>query len=303
MEDLGCVRFDLLDALSERHKPGLGGPSVSGIPAANAFNWRISIGWWGIVALAAALPWITIRPDKDLQDYEKAKKESGLGAGASHPEASTHVPVWKWPIAWSLMFLFGFGFLSRFSITTHLESYLDPVSGHHYFSAAEVGSMLLVYNSLGLFHALIIPLVIGRMKYPYIIIALSGTLQIIRYLGLLYEPTLSWVWAVVLAPSWMVCTALFQLINLRTHTTTGASALSSFVQGVGYIFAGIGPLFVGLLHERTGRWTVPFWFLIVAAAVMMVVGAPSVKHEYLEDAVAVRVKHPPGSTAKTPNIG
>jgi hypothetical protein len=48
---------------------------------------------------------------------------------------------------------------------------------------------------------------------------------------------------------------------------------------------------------------VPFWFLIVAAAVMMVVGAPSVKHEYLEDAVAVRVKHPPGSTAKTPNIG
>jgi CP family cyanate transporter-like MFS transporter len=101
----------------------------------------------------------------------------------------------------------------------------------------------------------------------------------------------------------MVCTALFQLINLRTHTTTGASALSSFVQGVGYIFAGIGPLFVGLLHERTGRWTVPFWFLIVAAAVMMVVGAPSVKHEYLEDAVAVRVKHPPGSTAKTPNIG
>ena len=107
----------------------------------------------------------------------------------------------------------------------------------------------------------------------------------------------------VLAPSWMVCTALFQLINLRTHRTTGASALSGFVQGVGYIFAGIGPLFVGVLQEWSGGWTVPFWFLIVAAAVMMVVGAPSVKHEYLEDAVAVRVKHPSDSAAKTPNTG
>jgi cyanate permease len=106
-----------------------------------------------------------------------------------------------------------------------------------------------------------------------------------------------------LAPSWMVCTALFQLINLRTHTTTGASALSSFVQGVGYIFAGIGPLIVGVLHGWTGGWSVPFWFLIVAAAVMMVVGAPSVKHEYLEDAVAVRVKHSSEPAAKTPSIG
>jgi CP family cyanate transporter-like MFS transporter len=119
--------------------------------------------------------------------------------------------------------------------------------------------MLFIYNALGLFHALIIPLVIGRMKHPYIIIALSGILQIIGYVGLLYEPALSWAWAVVLAPSWMVGTALFQLINLRTHTTTVASALSSFVQGVGYIFAGIGPLFVGVLHEWTGGWTVPIW--------------------------------------------
>jgi CP family cyanate transporter-like MFS transporter len=101
----------------------------------------------------------------------------------------------------------------------------------------------------------------------------------------------------------MVCTALFQLINLRTHTTTGASALSSFVQGVGYIFAGIGPLFVGVLHEGTGGWIVPFWFLIMAGAVMMVVAAPSVKHEYLEDAVTVHIKHPSDSAAKTPNIG
>jgi CP family cyanate transporter-like MFS transporter len=66
------------------------------------------------------------------------------------------------------------------------------VSGQHYFSAAEVGHMLFIYNGLGLFHVLIIPLVIGRMKHPYIIIALSGILQIIGYVGLLYEPALSW---------------------------------------------------------------------------------------------------------------
>jgi cyanate permease len=57
---------------------------------------------------------------------------------------------------------------------------------------------------------------------------------------------------------------------------------------MGYIFAGIGLLFVGLPEVWTGGWSVSLWFLIVAAAVMMVVGAPSVKHEYLEDVRAVQ---------------
>jgi CP family cyanate transporter-like MFS transporter len=42
-------------------------PSLA-IPVVDAVHWRVSIGWWGIVALAAALPWIAIRPDKDLED-------------------------------------------------------------------------------------------------------------------------------------------------------------------------------------------------------------------------------------------
>jgi MFS transporter, CP family, cyanate transporter len=31
-------------------------PSALAIPVADAFHWRVSIGWWGIVALPAALP-------------------------------------------------------------------------------------------------------------------------------------------------------------------------------------------------------------------------------------------------------
>jgi cyanate permease len=58
--------FSVLLAVSSAVPPSLA------IPVADAVHWRVSIGWWGLVALAAALPWIAIRPDKDLQDYEKA---------------------------------------------------------------------------------------------------------------------------------------------------------------------------------------------------------------------------------------
>lgn len=266
-------------------------PTAFAIPIADAFNWRVSIGWWGIVALVAALPWVVTRPDRDLQEFDRARKERVLGTGPSHPQAMTRFEVWRWPISWALMSLLGFGFLSMYAITTNLKFYLAPASGRQYFTAAEVGTMLTVYTGLGVVHSLVIPLVIGRMRHPYLIIALSGLLQFVGYLGLLYEPKLSWVWVVVLAPSLMVTTASFQLINLRTRTAPGASALSSFVQGVGYIFACVGPLFVSLLHARSGGWAAPFWFLILAAAVMMLVAAPSVRHEYLEDAIAVHVRH------------
>ena len=61
--------FSVLLALSSAIPPSLA------IPVAEALHWRVSIGWWGLVALAVALPWITIHADKDLQDYEKAHKE------------------------------------------------------------------------------------------------------------------------------------------------------------------------------------------------------------------------------------
>jgi CP family cyanate transporter-like MFS transporter len=48
------------------------------------------------------------------------------------------------------------------------------------------------------------------------------------------------------------------LVNMRSRTEEGTTALSSFLQSGGYLPSGIGPPVVGSLHAATGSWTVPF---------------------------------------------
>jgi CP family cyanate transporter-like MFS transporter len=53
------------------------------------------------------------------------------------------------------------------------------------------------------------------------------------------------------------------LIGLRAPSARGTAALASMVQGVGFLFGGIGPLLFGWLFERTGSWQAPLWSLVI----------------------------------------
>ncbi|MEO8093966.1 MAG: MFS transporter, partial [Pseudolysinimonas sp.] len=76
------------------------------------------------------------------------------------------------------------------------------------------------------------------------------------------------------------------LINLRTRTHAGSVALSGFVQGIGYVIGALGPLVVGVLHNASGGWTLPIWFLlstlVLAVPGLIVLG----KKRFVEDEVA-----------------
>jgi CP family cyanate transporter-like MFS transporter len=43
-------------------------------------------------------------------------------------------------------------------------------------------------------------------------------------------------------------------------------------QSIGYLFAAVGPVAIGALHDLTGAWTVPLAVLVAVAAVHTVVG-------------------------------
>lgn len=73
------------------------------------------------------------------------------------------------------------------------------------------------------------------------------------------------------------------LINLRTRTAAGSSALSGFSQGVGYLLACAGPLLFGVLHDATGGWGAPFAFLAVTVVVILFAGLRVSRPDLLED--------------------
>jgi len=60
--------------------------------------------------------------------------------------------------------------------------------------------------------------------------------------------------------------------SLRTNTGIEAAELSGMAQSVGYLFAAIGPVFVGLLYDLHQSWTVPLIFLIIVSIVIGLAG-------------------------------
>jgi CP family cyanate transporter-like MFS transporter len=73
-------------------------------------------------------------------------------------------------------------------------------------------------------------------------------------------------------------------LHARTAETTGA--LSAFVQAIGYIVAGSGPLLFGVLYGTTGHWGAPLALLFVAAAIAFVTGWLASRPSFVDDELA-----------------
>ncbi|WP_163568687.1 MFS transporter [Fodinicola feengrottensis] len=70
-------------------------------------------------------------------------------------------------------------------------------------------------------------------------------------------------------------------MRARTHQTTAAT--SAFVQAIGYLIAGTGPLLFGALYSATGGWTAPLSLLWVALAITTITGWLAARHRFVDD--------------------
>jgi CP family cyanate transporter-like MFS transporter len=74
------------------------------------------------------------------------------------------------------------------------------------------------------------------------------------------------------------------MIGLRSREAANTAALSAFVQSIGYLVAGSGPLLVGLLLGLTGDdWTWPLILLLVAVTLSGSFGWYAARPRYVED--------------------
>jgi CP family cyanate transporter-like MFS transporter len=110
------------------------------------------------------------------------------------------------------------------------------------------------------------PTVIARSRTlaPHMLV--FGALIVVGYGGLLLAPTtLPWLWAVLLGVAGFAFPTVIALITARTRDPVVTARLSGFVQPVGYLLAGLGPVAVGLIHSATGDWTLVLWLLVATA--------------------------------------
>lgn len=94
------------------------------------------------------------------------------------------------------------------------------------------------------------------------------------WIGLLVAPTdLTWLWSALIGFGAGSFAWTLAMIGKHAQTSEATVALSSFVQGTGYIVAAMGPFGVGLLRDLTGGWAAGLWLLVVTGAGIGVAGA------------------------------
>lgn len=281
----GAVGNVLLPSLVKRHFPdqvgamtalyttalAVGTAAAAGltVPISDTTgSWRFGIAAWAVLAVLAALPWLpTVRRD----------------SGSVGPVAPT-VPLRtlaRSRTAWALTVFFaaqsiqayiGFGWFVRFFVD-------------HGVSHATAGAMVAALTAVGIPVSLVAPRVPPSRQRA--LVMFFGGCSLIAYLGLAIAPVGgAWVWVILIGVGYGMFPVSLLLIALRSRTAPTTAALSAFVQVIGYVVAGCGPLLFGALFGATGSWALPLTVLFVALAFSVIAAWPSTADRYVDDELA-----------------
>ena len=223
----------------------------------------ITLGWVAAPAALAALLWLP-----QLKEAATPTPSTPLAPSAS--SGTTAVAVYRYPLAWQVMFFMGLQSLIYYATL----SWLPTILRDRGVSAAGAGGLLALMGVGNLAVSLIVPVAAQRMRAQHALViptavAVGGGLA-----GLVYAPLGGAVaWALFLGAGQNAALALAIFFTAaRSPDPAAAASLSAFSQSAGYLLAATGPIGVGLLRSLTGSWTAPVVVLLVLTAILLVAG-------------------------------
>lgn len=230
-------------------------------------GWRLGLGVWAALSALAILPWLTTlrgdRPD--------ASATRGLSA-----TALVHSRT-----AWLLTLLFAFQSFQAYIAFGWFAKLLKA----HGVSPGTAGAMVAVLAAMSIPISMVVPTVAPR-HHRAVVLALSAC-YLVAYIGLAVAPAGgAWVWMVLTGIGSGTFPLVLTMIGMHARTAETTAALSAFVQAIGYIVAGSGPLLFGVLYGATNRWAWPMVLLFIALAVSVVSGWLVSRPSYVDDELA-----------------
>lgn len=235
-------------------------------------GWRWSLGSWALLGLVAALTWLP------LLTTPVARVGMTPVATVTTPVPMMRIPVWRTPVGIGLGLMFGFTSFTTYSLMTFLPQMVtEPALG---------AALLGWWSLLGIPLNIIGPWVAARMRNPYPVLVISSSVFLIGNAGLCCAPMVApWLWTTLSGLGPLAFTMALTLINVRARTTEGATALSSFGQGLAYSIACMGPLLTGIIVDITGDFFMVFLLFLVATACVLGGGFFATRQVHVEDQV------------------
>jgi CP family cyanate transporter-like MFS transporter len=189
------------------------------------------------------------------------------------------------PTAVALAAFFGFQATQAYVILGWTAQYLRD-SG---LDAATAGLLLGLNTVVSVpLNAMVPPLSVRpRLQRPLLVFFAACYLA--GWLGLMLAPrTVPWLWMTLLAVGMSTFAMVLALIGLRARTPETTAALSTVVQGWGYVLAGAGPLLVGVLLGATGSYAGMFTLALIGVAALTATGWLATRERFVDDEVAAR---------------
>jgi CP family cyanate transporter-like MFS transporter len=283
----GALGNVLLPSLVKRYFPGRTGlmvgaystamsigatvAAVSTAPIAatiGAGGWRWALGVWAIFALIAAGPWLLVR---------------------ANPAASrgTHTAVRLRDLrhsrmALALMVFFGIQGLEAYIVIGWSAQYLRDAG----LSAATAGLLLGLNQVIGIPLSALVPAITVRPRAQRPLLLGFMACYVIGWVGLWAAPrTVPWLWMIVLSMAMASFPMILTLIGLRARTPETTAAVSTYVQGWGYLISAVGPLLVGVLLGATGSYAGMFVLVLAGVVVLTITGWFMTRERFADDEV------------------
>jgi len=214
-------------------------------------SWRLGLAVWSLLAVMALLVWWA--QGRHLRDSLTlaAKKDVFASNGR----------------AWLLAIFFGLGTASY----TCVLAWLAPYYVEQGWSEENAGLVLGFLTAMEVISGLLVPAIANRSRDRRAILVALLALIIAGFCGLVLSPQhLSLLWPCLLG---LGIGGLFpmSLIVALDHLDDPQRAgdLTAFVQGIGYLIAGLSPMLAGLIRDRLGSFEWAWWSLTAVMALML----------------------------------
>lgn len=230
-------------------------------------GWRLGLGAWSLLSAVAILPWLpTLRHDRP---------------DPSRPRGMSAARLVRSRIAWLLMIFFAF---QSFQAYIAFGWFADLLHAHG-VSHDTAGWMVAVLGATSIPVSMVVPRV-DPARHRQVLAVLSAC-YLASYVGLAAAPAGgAWLWMVLNGIGSGTFPLALTLIGMRGRTADTTAALSAFVQAIGYVVAGAGPLLFGVLYDRTGGWGAPLVLLFAAFAIAVTSGWLVMRPQYVDDELA-----------------
>ncbi|VVQ24849.1 putative transporter YycB [Pseudomonas fluorescens] len=214
-------------------------------------SWRSGLAFWAILALLAIVFWWFQRRQQPSTEMAVARKDSFFANSR----------------AWLLAIFFGLGTASY----TCVLAWLAPYYVEKGWSEQNAGLLLGFLTAMEVISGLVVPTIANRSRDRRVILMALLMLIIAGFCGLILSPQqLSLLWPCLLGLGIGGLFPMSLIVSLdHLDNPQRAGGLTAFVQGIGYLIAGLSPLMAGVIRDRLGSFEWAWWSLTAVMGVML----------------------------------